>query len=658
MQKLTREDMLDYTFLSKPTLSPDGRLAAFIATKCSEKENAYKGDIWLYETGETKRLTSGGDARSFFFEDDGHILFPADRDKSIQERREAGEKLTVFQRISVSGGEAEPAFTVPLAVAGIKKLACGKYAVTGVYSEGDPDFSELDDAGRRAFAEKYREEKDYQLLEEIPFWANGGGFTNRQRVRLYIFDPATGKAEVLTDALTNIEALFVDGDRIYYAANRFECKMELASSINVYDALTGETKELMPGGRYSVDYLCEKDGAVAFFGTDWKNGIYDFRQNSDFYTIEDGEAKRVFEGDEEPGGTVASDCRYGGGESLIIRNGFIYYTVACHTGTKLVKLSFDGKRETLMDREGSIDSFDISGNRLIFIGMTGDTLQELYGGADGERLTSFNKWVNDSRTVVTPRKANFKGDGCEIEGFYLEPAGFEAGKKYPAILDIHGGPRVAFGHAFFHEMQVWANAGYYVFYCNPRGGDGRGEEFADIRGKYGTIDYDDLMAFTDHMLELCPAIDPARLGVTGGSYGGYMTNWIIGHTTRFAAAVSQRSISNWISKFGTTDIGYYFNAMQNKSTPWDNVDKLWWHSPLKYADKAETPTLFIHSDEDYRCWMAEGLQMFTALRYHGVDARLCLFHGESHELSRSGKPKHRLRRLAEMESWFDKYLKK
>jgi len=196
-----------------------------------------------------------------------------------------------------------------------------------------------------------------------------------------------------------------------------------------------------------------------------------------------------------------------------------------------------------------------------------------------------------------------------------------------------------------------------VFFCNPRGSDGRGDEFADIRGKYGTIDYQDLMKFTDLVLEKYPQIDKGRIGVTGGSYGGFMTNWLIGHTDRFQCAVSQRSISNWISKFGTTDIGYYFNADQIQSTPWDNMEKMWFHSPLKYADRAVTPTLFLHSEEDYRCWLAEGLQMFTALKYHGVDARFCLFRGENHELSRSGKPRHRVRRLEEMTNWFETYLK-
>ncbi len=239
----------------------------------------------------------------------------------------------------------------------------------------------------------------------------------------------------------------------------------------------------------------------------------------------------------------------------------------------------------------------------------------------------------------------------------LKPVDFVEGQKYPAILNIHGGPKTVFGTVFFHEMQFWANQGYFVFFCNPRGSDGKGNEFADIRGQYGTIDYDDLMRFTDLVLEEYPAIDQERLGVTGGSYGGFMTNWIIGHTQRFKAAASQRSISNWISMGYTTDIGYYFAPDQIAATPWTDYEKMWYHSPLKYADRVKTPTLFIHSDEDYRCWLPEALQMFTALKYHGVEAKLCMFRGENHELSRSGKPKHRIRRLQEITSWFDRFLK-
>jgi dipeptidyl aminopeptidase/acylaminoacyl peptidase len=165
------------------------------------------------------------------------------------------------------------------------------------------------------------------------------------------------------------------------------------------------------------------------------------------------------------------------------------------------------------------------------------------------------------------------------------------------------------------------------------------------------------MEFVDKAVEKYDFINEDKMGVTGGSYGGFMTNWIIGHTDRFKAAASQRSISNWISKSMVTDIGYYFVQDQQAGNAWTDFEGLWEQSPLKYANKAKTPTLFIHGDEDYRCYKAEAYQMFTALKFFGVESKFVLFDGENHELSRSGKPKHRIRRLKEITQWMDKYLK-
>jgi len=195
-----------------------------------------------------------------------------------------------------------------------------------------------------------------------------------------------------------------------------------------------------------------------------------------------------------------------------------------------------------------------------------------------------------------------------------------------------------------------------VIYCNPTGSDGR-NIFSDIRGKYGTVDFDDIMAFTDACLKKYPSMDKNDLFETGGSYGGFMTNWIIGHTDRFRACASQRSISNWLSFYGVSDIGVDFSADQNAAGPWSDPAALWEHSPLKYADRVKTPTLFLHSFEDYRCPVDQGYQMFTALLAHGIESRLICFRGENHELSRSGKPLHRIRRLKEITDWFDGHRK-
>jgi dipeptidyl aminopeptidase/acylaminoacyl peptidase len=290
-----------------------------------------------------------------------------------------------------------------------------------------------------------------------------------------------------------------------------------------------------------------------------------------------------------------------------------------------------------------------------------DALQELYlHDESGERrLTSLNEDGLADRDLSLPEPFTVLHENTTLDAWIVKPIGFDPNARYPSILTVHGGPRAAFGDVFFHEMQCLAAHGYALIYANPRGSSGRGNEFADLRKKYGTIDYEDLMHVLDVALEQYPFLDETRLGIMGGSYGGFMTNWAVGQTDRFKAAVSQRSIANWTSKFNTTDIGYYFNQDALGTTPWEagGADTMWQHSPLRYADRVSTPTLFIHSEQDYRCWLAEGLQMFTALRYHGVESRLVMFRGENHELSRSGKPKHRVRRLREICDWFDRYLK-
>ena len=359
------------------------------------------------------------------------------------------------------------------------------------------------------------------------------------------------------------------------------------------------------------------------------------------------------------GDSVGSDCKYGGSKGMRVYGDYLYFITTEGYSSFINRLDIKGNIEKLTSPNGSINGFDIKDGKIYFIGLRGLNLQEIYALQDDEtQLTYFNAWVNEEKKLSVPEKLTFVNDNnIEIDGWVLKPVDFKEGKLYPGILDIHGGPKTVYGEVFFHEMQYWANEGYFVFFLNPRGSDGRGNEFADIRGKYGTIDYDDIMNFVDMVLINYPEIDKDNIGVTGGSYGGFMTNWIIGHTERFKAAASQRSISNWVSFFGTTDIGYFFADDQNNATPWSDIDKLWFHSPLKYADKVTTPTLFIHSEEDLRCSIPEGLQMFTSLKYHGVDSRLCMFRGENHELSRSGKPKHRIKRLEEITNWFDKYLK-
>lgn len=658
--RLELNDFMKYTFLSRLTWSPDGRCAAFIAQTANEAGDGYTADLYVMDaaTGDARRMTSAGDCKGFFFMGDREIWFPAARRQADREAIAAGEPLTVYQKLSLDGGEAVEALRLPLLVTQALPMADGRLCVVATHDLRVGDFFAMDEQQRADALAARKAESDYKVLEEIPFWFNGKGFIDHKRNRLMIVDPASGQITPVSEPLMQVEHVDVDGARVLYTGKVYEGKAPRTACVRLYDAATGADELLLPGDALAVGQAFFWQGAPCFFATDMQ--AHGANQNPALCRARDGKLETLFARDEAPGSNVGSDCRLGGGKSLLVEGDYLYYTVADHTDTRLLRLTPDGHCDVLIDGDGSVDCFDVHEGRVLAVAMRGLRLQEVYALEGGRltRRTAFNEAIFEGKTLSEPQPLNIVSDGVTIEGFVMKPVGFDPDKTYPAVLDIHGGPKTAFGRVFFHEMQAWANLGYFVFYCNPRGGEGRGDDFADIRGKYGTIDYDDLMRFTDAALAANPQIDAARVGVTGGSYGGFMTNWIIGHTDRFAAAASQRSIASWISKSNTTDIGYTFNADQMLCTAWSDIDKLWFHSPLKYADRCVTPTLFIHSDEDYRCWMAEGLQMFTALKVHGCEARLCLFHGENHELSRSGKPNHRARRLGEITAWFDSHMKR
>ena len=658
MENLKLRDFLDYNYLSSIEVSPDEKNTAFIVHRGDYDDNDYKSNIWVMnnETKKYFRLTGMNEERSFLWLDETKILFPSMRDKKLKVKVEEGEKWTCYYSIDINGGEAQEYMRVPLIVTSIKKIDGDNFILTAKYDNYGVNLNELTGEARAEATKKIKEDKDYEILDEIPFWSNGGGFTNKKRNRLYIYNRATEEITPVSDSISNVTYYSYKDGVVLYVVNRFKDKQEQREAIYTYDIATKEEKLVLPSEDYRVSF-------AEFFGDGILCGLndtlkYGLNQNPNFYIIRDGKVELFKEHDTWMINTVGSDCRYGGGKSFRVKGNKLYFLTTVMHDAFLNTLDINGEERVLTKANGSVDTYAIAGDDIYFIGLRGLRLQELYLLKDEEeiQLTKFNENIIETKKLSIPEKFNIVNDGIEIEGWVLKPTDYEEGKEYPAILDIHGGPKTVYGDVFYHEMQVWANMGYFVFFCNPRGGDGRGNEFADIRGKYGTIDYDDLMKFTDEVLKAYP-IDRSRVGVTGGSYGGFMTNWIIGHTDRFACAASQRSIANWFSKFGTTDIGYYFNVDQNASSPWENPEKLWWHSPMKYADKVKTPTLFIHSEEDYRCWLTEGIQMFTSLKYHGVPARLCMFRGENHELSRSGKPRHRVKRLEEMTNWFELYLK-
>ncbi|MBQ2454497.1 MAG: S9 family peptidase [Firmicutes bacterium] len=632
MRKVTAEDLYQFKFVAAPQWSEDGKKAVFTLYAADEKSNGYKADAWLFEGGKLRRLTSTGDVRGAQWLDNDTLFYSGLREA---EDKEAAKKgcLTVFYQLSLKGGEAQELVRIPLKASGLKALSCGKYAFLAAQ-----DNNKDRDPG-------------WEVFDEIPFWKNGEGYTSDTRKRLWVMDG--GKLTAVTGEYEQVGAWAADGERLIFATKDYKNVMGMTSGVYTY--VNGIRKTIIPDGLWNVHGLFFMDGKAMAVMSDMKD--YGASQVPYFYCIEGAKPVQISTMEETPVTTVAGDSSFGGGAKMAVDDGWLYYTAVEDSWSVLRRLK-DGRLETLLHAPVSIDAIAVKNGQVLVSSVTQQKLPELYCVENGEmkQLSFFNEEMTE-RAVQLPHPITAVSDGWKINGYVIYPAEYEEGKTYPAILDIHGGPHGAYGAQYFHEMQVWASAGYFVFFCNIRGGDGRGNEFADLRGQYGKIDYDDIMAFTEEVLRQFPQIDKERLGVTGGSYGGYMTNWIIGHTDLFHAAAAQRSISNWISKFLCTDNGYLYNQELLQGNPWDDTEKLWWHSPLKYAANAKTPTLFIQSDQDYRCWMAECIQMFSTLKLHGVDARICLFHGENHNLSREGKPKNRVRRINEITAWMDKYLK-
>ncbi len=650
-------------FLMPNSLEARGDELYFLIRRADLEENCYKSDLYVLKDGRQRRLTASGDVNSFSLTEEG-VIFPALREKKDRDRAAKGVPLTVFYLLPYDGGEARELFRLDYTVTDIRRLGGGRLLFTARYSH---DFArELELAGGDAekAAEALKKSlSECQVIDELPFWFNGSGFINKLRNRLYIYE--NGEVRALTDEFTDVSLLAMADGRICYAADRYTGHENVGNRLYEMDTATLEATEISLAGGVSHYSAWPLSGGrvAALINVHEKYGI---NENPRVYMREGGEWRCLYSGGEHSfGSSVGSDVKAGrgfSGEKPVCRDGGLYFIDTQGSCSRLIRVDeLSGEVRAASGPGANITDAAMYGEGFAVCALRGAAGCEIYYIApDGEetRLTELNTALFDEYEYSPPRRVSYVNEkGREIEGWVIAPSGLEEGRKYPAILDIHGGPKTVYGDCYFHEMQLWASRGFAVMFCNPTGGDGGGDEFADIRGDYGGQDYRDIMGFVDAALEQYGFIDGEKLGVTGGSYGGFMTNWIIGHTGRFKCAASQRSISNWFSFGNTSDIGERFARDQTGGTVWENSELAWAQSPLKYADRVTTPTLFLHSDEDYRCPLPEGMQMFYALMAHGVPARMCIFKGENHELSRSGKPRSRVRRLREITEWMEKYLK-
>ena len=627
MQKFCNKDYQALQTIQSLQISPDGRYALYTVQHMNVDRDAYENFLWLLdlETGRETQLTGGGRESGAFWLDSRHVVFSAVRGGEVP----ANE--TVFYRIAVDGGEALEYMRVPIAGARASLLGEDRFLI-----RADTDLN----------PEGERDQEKWMFFDEYPYWGDGASYENRHRLALFLWDRIAGELRQLTtptmqtfmpycsdDVLADEDGLcFVGYDYTHDAAGK--------ACICRYEWASGETRILCQDSCY-VFSIAQREGRI-YYGA---------------WAIEDGPAIATIR--------IKSVSLQGGDVRVDAAPQWELGAVRQREGITLFQRTFQAA--SVMSRwDGGLRYEDSPtpgvnptcpipvGKDVIFTGWRRNRLPEIYRWRDGQvtQLSHQNDSLYDTYAFSTPEPLCAVDGSDRVYGWVMKPVGYTPGKKYPGILNTHGGPHGFYNDAFVMEHQRWANEGYFVFFCNPRGSTSYGLDFMNVTGRLGEEDFRNVMAFTDAVLAAYPDLDPERLAITGQSYGGFMTSWAIGHTDRFRAAAARMSPINWISMHGTSVERWYGDRVLG-ATPWTDLEALWHQSPLRYADKVTTPTLFIQHEKDQFCPLEQAQQMFVALLERGVDTRLMVNRGCGHGGRRVSQLLHD---VDVMLDWFGRYL--
>ena len=661
------DDLYQYHVPADPQISPDGHRVAYIVQRVERETEKKFTNLWVADTaeGRPRRFTHGkwNDSQPRWSPDGRTIALLSNR---------GNEEQAQLYLIPLDGGEARP----------LTELK-GNFA----NYEWSPDGAKFVCQFRKKDADALEREKDegkkklgisYRHITRTDYKFDGAGYLPKERWHVWVIDAETGEATQLTDGdKDETEPRWSpDGTHILFNSNRGDQPdMNLdATELYLIPAEGGEMRmlETRPGRKFAAVF--SPDGKhVAYLGRDKPGRWY---QNARLYVAPvDGGGARDISGniDLHLSGSTNGDVFNESSPSLPVWSAdgqWLFIGASWRGNEPLVSLAvFEPNDEPLwvINEDGVLGgyTFDRERRRVAYLWSTLDDPAQLRvrdidaQGKAGEKrtLTALNPWVAEIEKGEIEEVWFKARDGFDLHGWILKPPGFDPSQKYPSILQIHGGPQTQYGNMYMHEFHYLAAAGYVVYWSNPRGSQGYGEAVTgSIYGQWGTVDYDDVMDWAD-TVEKQPYIDPERMGVTGGSYGGYMTTLIIGRTDRFKAAVAQRVVSNFLSFYGSSDLNYGLEHLAGTAAPWDDMATCWAQSPISYIGNATTPTLVIHSENDHRCDQEQGEQVFIALRRLGVETELLLLPGESHGVSRGGRTDRRIARLEHMLGWFERYLK-
>ncbi len=641
-RSLNIDDLYRLALIGDAQIAPDGSRIAYVVKTLDREQNDYLSNIYLWEAGESRQFTAGDkDSAPRWSPDGEHLAFLSKRE----------EKTQIYVMPS-RGGES-----VQLTDA---KLGAG----TPVWSPDGNRIAYVAPVATDEEAENEGEPKipKTRVIERAVFKFDGQGLINDRRTHIFVVDLATKETIALTggDFNDSSPAWAPDGEYLAFAADRNEeWDLRSASDIWIVHREGGVPRRVTDGqGVWNVPSFSPDGSRIAFVGyAKPETGPSTYFPQLWTISRSGGEATNLMVGtDLAAGHSLLADWSIAAEDGPFWEDSGIYLIIS-ERGTANVYRWQDGLQPVTSGRHDVMD-FSVCGGHVACTIADAVHPAEVGLVKDGriETVTAHNCDVLVEAPPIVPEHLTFGGaEDAEVDGWLMRPSGYVEGQTYPLIVYIHGGPATAYGETFFHEFQALAGCGFGVFYCNPHGSTSSGRRFlTSIRGDWGNLDYHDMMAGVDRVLQE-PWVDPRRLGVAGGSYGGFMTNWIISHTDRFAAACTQRSICNMVSQGGISD----WAATRGEAlgaTPEGNPEHLWNMSPLKYASNVRTPTLIIHSERDDRCPIAQGEEWYMALRRQRVPVRFVRFPEESHGLSRGGKPSRRAERMQHILNWFSTYL--
>ncbi|HEX5503701.1 MAG TPA: S9 family peptidase [Thermomicrobiales bacterium] len=684
---ITARDLYALKFVGDPRVSPDGARVAFVVTTMDEERDDYRSRIWLAPadgSAPPRPLTAGDrkDTAPRWSPDGRRLVFVSSREPRVRpagldEDEEAKPQLWL---LDLAGGEARQLTALKEGAGDPAWSPDGRFVVCTSRTGGEGDGDEEPAGGKRPRTKEERaraKANRVRVIGTLKYKFDGQGFFDGKRRHLFVVevDGPDGAAPPAPRQLTDGDwhdgapAWSPDGRTIACTSYREPDEdVTFRSDIFVVPAAGGETRKLTASRGSSAAPAWSPDGrTIAYLGHVEGEGA---AATTRLWTVDADGGEPVCltaDFDRDLGNSTLTDQTLPAGAAgpAWTPDGAALLALVSDGGACGLRRFpvAGGPPATLVGGERVVTAFSASadGARLVFAATDPTAPAEICAcdgaGHDERPLTVLNRDFLASREIARPERLRFAGHGGDpIDGWLLRPPE-TPGAPAPLIVELHGGPHAQYGAAFFHEFQVLAGRGYAVFYCNPHGSTGYGERFAkELLRAWGEKAMPDVMAGVDAALAR-GGLDGDRMGVTGGSYGGYLTNWIVTQTDRFRAAVTQRSYCNSLAVFGVDDIGAISDVAELGGHPWELPDLYLRLSPIMYVANVTTPVLIEHQELDYRCPISQAEQWFAALKKRGVPTQFIRYPNESHGMSRDGQPKHRLARLDHNLAWFDRWLK-